>query len=391
MVGGKAEEEIILNYLEACPQECLNALKHIGSEKTVDILWNALGVESDNHFIAPYIFPYQKEALTLLWHLSKNEKRNILKAKLNPVNIPSGIICDIVPTLSEIDMKLLLLQKDLVSEEIILTLCQYGSSKTIEEISQLLMRHVSEIAANKHFEAVDKEEYKSEPVVSNSIHQAIIKFGENLFKRGKIRPVYLLKAETAHQAGEILLSEIVFDIIENRTSSPEEIRILLEILENLKYNNISSKIRKLIRHKEPQIRKMVIRCMVKQHVIGHSFDILRLLEKDDVETIRQANIAMEEFNAVWASSYVVKCLEHPNMNIKKTAAKALAKIGDYKIVKSLVFWLSHHDNTEFRQLLTDALKAVAGPGHLLLILRELEKSSEERKTELLLKIRITYV
>ncbi len=385
-IGGQDTENAVLGYLEEYPQECLYSLKFIGTKKTADILWYALGVESKKH-ISLYLLPYRKEALTILWHLSDEGKRNILKATLNPSEIPSGILSDIIPTMSKADLRLLLFKKDdLDLEEILSTLCKYGSTETIAEISDLLLRHVSESAANGYVEYSEDNYHNGQPIVSYNIRKSIIKFGEKLFTMGKLRPVYLLNSKTSREAGEILLSEMIFEIIETHSLLSDELRMLLEVIESLSYYNISLRLRKLIRSKEPQVRKMVIRCLVKQHAIGYSFDLLRLIEEDDIETIRQAVIAMGEFNATWASSYVVRCLEHPNMNIKKTSAKALIKIGDYKAVNSILFWSGYHDNDQFRQILTDALKAVAGSGYLSLVLRELENSTDERKTGLLLKI-----
>ena len=72
------------------------------------------------------------------------------------------------------------------------------------------------------------------------------------------------------------------------------------------------------------------------------------------------------------------------MNVKKTAASALAVAGQACNVGDLLKWLSYHDNPGFRQLLREALKAILKESYLCTVLAEISRRTKHREIVLLL-------
>lgn len=113
--------------------------------------------------------------------------------------------------------------------------------------------------------------------------------------------------------------------------------------------------------------------------------MIALTAARDVQTVRQALLALGHARARWASTAIAACLGHPNMNIKKTAAGVLARAGTPTAVPALLLELGRHDNPGLRGALVEALRAVLGDAYPATVLAAAEHSENGRARELLLE------
>jgi len=361
----------------------LKALKYLGTNKTYSLLYKYLGFGDKNNENYNFLYPYYNEALSLLWHLSQNKKqKDEILSRINPRELPYSIEADLGAVIPENELNLLMLRKDeFVASEMIITLCKYNAENSIPLISELLLKHIQELAIDYSKE----DNIYTELIVSYDIKRAIIDLGKNLYERKKIRPVVLTYAINEFEAGDFFLSEMVISIIENNELSSEELRILLEILESLNYVKDIGRIKNLLRHKSPDVRKMVIPCFAKYDLKGFIPVFRKLINSDDIQTTRQAILAVKKFDKLnTASSIIADALENRNMNIKKTAAIALRNIKDEYVTKRLMFWLGHHNNPGFRNEILLSLKSIYASFLSSVIINEIEHSQDKRRKDLLL-------
>lgn len=115
-----------------------------------------------------------------------------------------------------------------------------------------------------------------------------------------------------------------------------------------------------------------------------SATLITLTTAQDIQTVRQALLALGHARARWASTAIAACLDHPNMNIKKTAAEVLVRAGTPMAVPALLFWLGRHDNPGLRGSLVAALRAILGDAYAATVLAAAEHGEDGRARELLL-------
>jgi len=102
---------------------------------------------------------------------------------------------------------------------------------------------------------------------------------------------------------------------------------------------------------------------------------------EDEPTLRQALRAIAQFEAHWAEPFAAAALAHSNMNVKRSAAAALAVVGTADSVEVLTTWLLRHDNAGFRSDLLVALDHAAGDAATATLLDAFE-GAEGRAREL---------
>ncbi|TDB75096.1 HEAT repeat domain-containing protein [Actinomadura sp. KC216] len=105
----------------------------------------------------------------------------------------------------------------------------------------------------------------------------------------------------------------------------------------------------------------------------------------DVQTVRQALLALGHAGGQGAAQAIAACLDHPNMNVKKTAAAVLAHTGTPAVVPKLLTWLGRHDNPGLRAELTRTLRAILGDGFAATVVAAADRTADTRTRMLLVE------
>ncbi|WP_141747184.1 HEAT repeat domain-containing protein [Streptomyces agglomeratus] len=392
-------EEAVIALLPAAPAAALNALEAIGGARTAAALAEGLGLSADappdgaGSVIAPHLRAVRDRALELLWHLSHEpHARQRILVRLDPADLPARIATDLgAPD----ERELALLRSHLDPARPVDALCRlaaHGSTGTLPLITDLLLAAVRDLAASREPhrapERAGGESPTGEPVVPQEVVDALYALGCRLHQRGKIRPSCLLDAPGAPEAGHALVAAVALDLLDRPGLSGGEQSILLELLLRAPAGRTRPRVHRLLRSRDPQVRKRVI-ALLAQDPTGDgpqalSATLITLTAAQDVQTVRQALLALGHAGATWACAAIASCLDHPNMNVKKTAAEALVRAGTPAAAPALLRWLGRHDNPGLRAALADALRAVLGDAYAATLLAAAERAEDTRTRDLLL-------
>ncbi|MFF2644050.1 HEAT repeat domain-containing protein [Streptomyces niveus] len=390
-------EEAVLAHLATEPTTALDTLEAIGGRPTVEALRDGLGLTSPDSesVIAPHLRAVRHRAVELLWQLTDDTaERRALLARLDPTDLPARITADLGgPDESE----LALLGARVDRGEPVTALCglaAHGGVGTLPVIAGLLLDVVAELALVERqlterpaVVQSDGSAVTGEPVVPSEVLAAVRDMGRRLHERRRIRPPCLLDAPDADAAGDALAATMVLDLLDRPEPTDGERAIFLELLTRIPYPHIRPRVHRLLRHRDPHVRKHVIALLAKDtdgdDAQALSASLITLTTADDIQTVRQALLALGHARARWAAGAVAACLDHPNMNIKKTAAGVLAHAGTAVAVPQLLNWLGRHDNPGFRTALVEALRAILGPAHEATVRAALDRADEPRARELL--------
>ncbi|MFC6929959.1 hypothetical protein ACFQHO_06155 [Actinomadura yumaensis] len=309
-------EQAVIDLLPRAPREALDALEAIGGPRTVAALRDGLGADGE---AVEHLRPFASRALEVLWHLTEDagERRSLL-ARLDPRSVPPRIADDLGgPDAAE----LAFLRADLDPDAPAGALCRIarnGDASTVPAVADLLLRVVSDLAAA----------WRSgpEPSVPDAARAAVRDLGARLFRRGAVRPRCLLDADGPESAGNALLASVALDLADRPGLTATELAILLGLLRGVPYRRTKARVHPLLRHRDPDVRKHVI-ALLADDAEDLSASLVPLASGDDARTVRQAVRALAEARATWAAPVIAACLDHPNMNVKKTAADALARAG----------------------------------------------------------------
>ncbi|MEU2393406.1 HEAT repeat domain-containing protein [Streptomyces sp. NPDC007369] len=389
-------EDAVIALLPSAPAAALDALEAIGGHRTVTALREGLGLatEESRGVIAPHLRAVRNGALEVLWHLTHDPShRRALLVRLDPVDLPARIAADLG---GPDEQELAFLTSHLNPDEpmaALRRLAAHGGAGTLPAIADLLLRVVAELAASREpggaAPPIDGVRQAGEPVVPQDVLDAVHGLGRRLHERGRIRPSCLLDAATAQQAGHALVATMALDLLERPGLSSGEQAILLELLLRAPYAGTRARVHRLLRHRDRHVRKHVIALLARDatgdDAQALSATLIALTAAQDVQTVRQALLALGHARARWASPAITACLGHPNMNIKKTAADALVRAGTPTAVPALLFWLGRHDNPGLRGTLIEALRTVLGDAYPATVLAAAEHSEEGRARELLLE------
>ncbi|WP_412074861.1 HEAT repeat domain-containing protein [Streptomyces xanthophaeus] len=389
-------EDAVIALLPSAPAAALEALEAIGGHRTVAALREGLGLapEASGGVIAPHLRAVRNRALEVLWHLTHDpEQRRAVLVRLDPADLPARIAADLG---GPDEQELALLSSHLDPDEPVAALCglaAHGGAGTLPVIADLLLRIVAELAASREpggdSPRLEGGQAAGEPVVPQEILDAVHGLGRRLHERRRIRPSCLLDAATAGEAGHALVATMALDLLDRPGLSSGEQAILLELLLRAPYARTRARAHRLLRHRDRHVRKHVIALLARDatgdDAQALSATLIALTAAQDVQTVRQALLALGHARARWASTAVAACLGHPNMNVKKTAAGVLVRAGTPTAVPALLFWLGHHDNPGLRGTLVEALRAILGEAYLATVLAAAEHSEDRRARELLLE------
>ncbi|MFD5749791.1 HEAT repeat domain-containing protein [Streptomyces sp. NPDC127033] len=389
-------EEAVIAALPAAPAAALDALEALGGERTVRMLAEGLGLtrEAGAETIAPPLRAVRHRALELLWSLNTDpERRRRLLGRLDPTRLPPGIAADLG---GPDERELALLRSHLDPAEpvaALLRLAAHGSSGTVPVLTDLLLRVVAERsaswepgAARAHPEAGRFAGGRptapaAEPTVPEEVVDALCALGGRLHARRRIRPVCLLGAADAREAGQALVATMALDLLDRPGLTDGERAILLGLLLAVPSAATRPRVHRLLRHRDRHVRKQVIALLARDDTGDDaralSASLITLTTAPDIQTVRQALLALGHARAHWASPAIAACLDHPNMNIRKTAAGVLARAGAPAAVPALLRHLGRETNPGLRTALVAALRAVLGDAYLATLLAAAERDPEE--------------
>ncbi|MQY08841.1 HEAT repeat domain-containing protein [Actinomadura macrotermitis] len=368
-------EQAVLDALPRAPEAALAALEAVGGERTVAALRAGLGIDGGQ--IAPHLRSVRHRALELLWHLSEAAERRSLLGRLDPRDLPPRIAMDLG---GPDEAELALLRAALDPDEPLDALCRLarnGGPDIVPALTDLLLRVVSDLATGW----IQGEE----PVVPQEAMAAVRELGANLHRRGRIRPHCLLDAANAAEAGNALLASMALDLLDRPDLVPVEQMILLGLLKETPYRRIRARVHPLLRHRDRHVRKQVI-ALLAGDARALSASLIPLTAAADAQTVRQALLALASARADWAAGAIAGCLNHSNMNVKKTAAAALADASAPVAVPTLLSWLGRHDNPGLREAIVAALRAILGEAFAVTVTAAAECAPDDRTRALLLDV-----
>ncbi|MFE7431138.1 HEAT repeat domain-containing protein, partial [Streptomyces sp. NPDC057545] len=409
-------EDAVIALLPAAPAAALDTLEAIGGRRTVRALRDGLGLTGAPP--ATHLYAVRHRALELLWQLTRDpEQRQALLVRLDPLDLPARVAADLGGP-DERELALLRSRPDPDGPVAALRrTAAYGGAGTLAAIADLLLRIVSDLAAGRSTAPVtgphDRFRAGAEPVVPQEVLDAVQGLGRRLYERGAIRPVCLLDAVDAPEAGHALVATTALDLLERPGLGDRERTILLELLGRAPWSGTRARVHRLLRHRDRHVRKHVIALLARDTGGGDASDgrgtpsgadtsadgdtaggedaralsatLIALTRAPDIQTVRQALLALGRARAHWASEAIAACLDHPNMNIRKTAAEALARAGTPAAVPRLLHGLGHHDNPGLRDALVEALRTVLGDAYAATLLAAAEHSGDTRSRDRLLE------
>lgn len=352
-------EEAVLDALVDLPGPALRTLEAIGGRRTVEVLAGD----------PPYLAPVRRQALELRWHLTDDpDERRALVARLNPHDLPPRIAADLGgPDPLELVVLRLGFDADNPADALV-RLARTGDAGTVPMITDLLARVISDRTAR-------------DDIVPPAVVTAIRDLGARLHERRRIRPVCLLDAADATEAGDALLTAIAFDLLDRPDRPEREQAIILSLL-----SRDTKRVHRLLWHRDRHVRKNAIAALATDPATTRalSASLAVLTRADDPQTVRQAVTALGAAGAAWAGPLIADCLDHPVMNVKKAAAEALATAGTPAEVPAMLGWLGRHDNPGLRGSLGAALRSVLGNACLATVLAAAERATDDRTRDLLL-------
>ncbi len=386
-------EQHVIAMLARAPADALDALRTMGGRRTVEALRAGLGLDGDGD-VAPHLRAEREWAVALLWHLSEApDERRALLARLDPRHLPAHVAADL-GVADDAELRLLAhAVADATPALALQALARVGDARALPAIADLLLRITGELAAawasgtetaTPPPRELGSRERPAQPVLPPEVGEAVRALGRRLHQRRKIRPACLLDATNEKEAGDALLASLLLDLLDRPEPSPPERAILLDALLSAPWRRTVPRVHRLLRHRDPRVRKGAIALLARDGAEALSASLTLLTGAGDVQTARQALLALGAMKARWAAGAIAACLEHPNMNVKKTAAEALAGAGAPEVVPRLLFWLGRHDNPGFRALLEAALQAILGPGYRATLLAAAEATDHARTRDLLL-------
>ena len=384
-------EARVLAHAEEAPAAALGALRVVGGEATRAWLSARLGIDPPGA-IAPAWIEEHAAALELLWHLGAEDRaaRAELLAALGDEPLPAGVLADLGPTMDPAEEVALARRRPrggaaprsaaLVAEIEALARCERGS--LVPAIGRAVVELAAAIAAGHHHDTEAWGEEREQ--VPEAALAAIRGLGRRLHARGRIRPAIVAVAADDEAAGEGLVAAILAEAAAGERERPEVLAVVLRTMLRVEHPRVRRAALSLRRRREPAIRKLVIPLLAQGGADDLASDLGALVAAGDIESARQAILALAEIGGEAHAIAIAAALDHPNMNLKKAAAQALATAGSPAAVGRVIAWLGQSDNPGLRELLGAALDAIVGEGATATIVAALEREAEPRRRGLLI-------
>ncbi|MBE1537778.1 HEAT repeat domain-containing protein [Actinomadura algeriensis] len=372
-------EDTVIELLPRAPLPALRALEAVGGDRTAGVLWTALGLDGGE--IVPHLRAHRHRALEILWHLAPARRRALLDV-LDPRDLPRRIADDLGGP-DRRELALLAAHPDLDDPaDALCRLARNGDATSLPALADLLLRVVSDLAATWGD--------GPEPVVPSEVVTELCGLGGRLYERGALRPRLLLDASDEREAGHALVTGLAVDLLDRPGLTAAEQAILLGLPCGACRRPVRARVRPLLRHRDRHVRKKAIALLAGWDARALSATLIPLTRAEDPQTVRQALIALEKAGATWAAPAIAACLDHPNMNVKKTAAAALSAVGSPQAVPALLSWLARHDNPGFRDALLGALRSILRAAFAATVRAAADRTDDDRaRTRLLSTLRGT--
>lgn len=372
-----------------CFAECISALETCATEHTHEKLERMLGVREPQH--TPNLSDQAHEqASMLLWALSsEGHREQLLAPRFDPIKSGNYLFDRLfarTPKYRRGAYVAWCAHEGRVSS-LIEVICARESVDDEPLIRELFTRWLvlsRDYANSEHRPAPWNQQ---ETQVPAGITRALESFGAHLYSTGQARPRRLAALKTSREAGQFYANHVLLESLDLLPTLDRESAapMLLSALRTPLHPAHIQRVKPLIRSKSPRVRREVIRATAASNDPGMLTWFRALTQADDIESIRQAIDALGQYAGTWSAGVVAECLEHRNMNIKVSAARALAKVGTTRVLDRLLFWLGHHDNSGLRAALTDALVAISGSraNASVIITAKLTTEHEARRLALL--------
>ncbi len=291
-----AAEDDVLAALPRAPAAALEALAAIGGPRTADALRAALG--QGDAAIAPHLRGERHRAVALLWHLTEDPtERRALVARLNPRDLPAEIAADLgAPEAAELAV-LQRAVKRCTPADALRALARAGdaSAPRRSPICCSGSRRTSPRRGSPGGPAQPPDPdldtgptRPAEPAIPDDVAEAIRGLGRRLHQRRKIRPVCLLDAASERAAGDALLASLALELLDRPGVSAGERALLVDLLRSARGQAARSRVPRLLRHRDPRVRKRVIALLAEDGAEALSASLTLLTGAGDVQTARQA-------------------------------------------------------------------------------------------------------
>ena len=342
-------EEVILARLDDEPEACLFALARVGSARTVRHLRDRLAGPRP---------PWMSEALRVLLRL------------------------DPTP-----DLLVAAVEEGIVTAEVLSVLPAHAGSAQTEALAGIsaapghplraaaiaaLGRTGGPLAIDPLATLLTDADEDTRAEAANALRA----IGARL---GGLEPA-LACLEGAPDPGAALLAEAALRRLRDRGLPTAETALLLQALEGCAHPRLVTVVRPYLRRSSAEVRKRAVACLAAAGSACAGW-LLPYLDDPEIPVARQALIAVGAAAVPGLGSTVAGWLSHPNMNLKKAAAEALARSGDPAVIPALIARLAHHDQPGLRALVGATLAALAGPFLGVMLVQALAAERDPRRVE----------